>query len=122
MECTAASKPPEMPTPTCPKSKSRSGRRERTDKQQTLLTKRRRVSPTAIGLKPPFLLAKAVKGAPQNQGAKRESRVPASKLLIQQVRELRHSTEAGAVDPHTASKRCCLLEIELSVNITTKSA
>ena len=81
MECTAASKPPEMPTPTCPKGKSRSGRRERTDKQQTLLTKRRRVSPTAIGLKPLFLLAKAVKGAPQNQGAKRESRVPASKLL-----------------------------------------
>ena len=51
-----------------------------------------------------IILTKAVKGAPQNQGARQEFRVPASKPLIQRVSELRHSTAAGAVDPQTASK------------------
>ena len=59
-----------------------------------------------MGRKPPPFLAKAVKGAPQNQGTRRESKVPASRQLIQPVRELRHSTEAGAEDPQTPSKRC----------------
>ena len=51
-ECMAASNPPETPTPTWPKGRKTSGRAGRTARQHTLLTRQRRVSPTAMGRKP----------------------------------------------------------------------
>ena len=65
----AASNPSETPTPTWPKGRKTSGRAERTARQHTLLTRWRRVSPTAMEWKPPPDLINAVKGAPQNHGA-----------------------------------------------------
>ena len=64
----AASPPMLMPTPTC-KGQKYWAQSARTDWHNTLLTKRRNVSPTAMGQTPPLFLGRAWSRAPAKWGA-----------------------------------------------------
>ena len=59
-----------------------------------------------MGRTPPPGLINAVKGAPQNHGATRQSSLPERRTLTQRVKACKHPEAAGAVLPQTASRRC----------------